>query len=162
MSAVVATTYMDEASLCDNVLLLEKAVLHLKAAPAVIASAAAGRTCLVSRTGVKLRNLQAALTDDRERVLDAVPSAGGVHVLLSDGVTPGQLAAAYPELPRNDDCAAVGRRVFGAPHPIFGTHKAGCGVSGRESRGDGGRSRDPGPKHRASVRDVYGGRQNVL
>lgn len=135
MSAVVATTYMDEASLCDNVLLLEKGVLHLKAAPAVIASAAAGRTCLVSRTGVKLRNLQAALTDDRERVLDAVPSAGGVHVLLSDGVTPGQLAAAYPDCrvtttaPQLEDGYLVHRTRF------LGRTKPDAGLAGEKAAG---------------------------
>lgn len=135
MSAVVTTTYMDEASLCDNVLLLEKGVLHLKAAPAVIASAAAGRTCLVSRTGVKLRNLQAALTDDRERVLDAVPSAGGVHVLLSDGVTPGQLAAAYPDCrvtttaPQLEDGYLVHRTRF------LGRTKPDAGLAGEKAAG---------------------------
>ena len=135
MSAVVATTYMDEASLCDNVLLLEKGVLHLKAAPVVIASAAAGRTCLVSRTGVKLRNLQAALTDDRERVLDAVPSAGGVHVLLSDGVTPGQLAAAYPDCrvtttaPQLEDGYLVHRTRF------LGRTKPDAGLAGEKAAG---------------------------
>ena len=135
MSAVVATTYMDEASLCDNVLLLEKGVLHLKAAPAVIASAAAGRTCLVSRTGVKLRNLQAALTDDRERVLDAVPSAGGVHVLLSDGVTPGQLAAVYPDCrvtttaPQLEDGYLVHRTRF------LGRTKPDAGLAGEKAAG---------------------------
>lgn len=135
MSAVVATTYMDEASLCDNVLLLEKGVLHLKTAPAVIASAAAGRTCLVSRTGVKLRNLQAALTDDRERVLDAVPSAGGVHVLLSDGVTPGQLAAAYPDCrvtttaPQLEDGYLVHRTRF------LGRTKPDAGLAGEKAAG---------------------------
>ena len=135
MSAVVATTYMDEASLCDNVLLLEKGVLHLKAAPAVIASAAAGRTCLVSRTGVKLRNLQAALTDDRERVLDAVPSAGGVHVLLSDDVTPDDLAAVYPEcrvtatVPQLEDGYLVHRAL------CLGRTKPDAGLSGEKAAG---------------------------
>ena len=135
MSAVVATTYMDEASLCDNVLLLEKGVLHLKAAPAVIASAAAGRTCLVSRTGVKLRNLQAALTDDRERVLDAVPSAGGVHVLLSDDVTPDDLAAVYPEcrvtatVPQLEDGYLVHRTRF------LGRTKPDAGLAGEKAAG---------------------------
>ena len=135
MSAVVATTYMDEASLCDNVLLLEKGVLHLKAAPAVIASAAAGRTCLVSRTGVKLRNLQAALTDDRERVLDAVPSAGGVHLLLSDDVTPDDLAAVYPEcrvtatVPQLEDGYLVHRALF------WGRTKPDAGLSGEKAAG---------------------------
>ena len=136
MSAVVATTYMDEAALCDNVLLLEKGVLHLAAAPAVIASAAAGRTCLVSRPGVKLRNLQAMLTDDRDRVLDAVPSAGGVHVLLSDGVTPGQLATAYPECrvtvmpPQLEDGYLVHRARF------LGRASPDAGLSGEKAAGD--------------------------
>ena len=135
MSAVVATTYMDEAALCDNVLLLEKGVLHLRAAPRVIAAAAAGRTCLVSCPGVKLRNLQAVLSDDEPRVLDAVPSAGGVHVLLEDGVTPDGLAEAYPECrvtataPQLEDGYLVHRTQF------LGRTKPAAGLTGEKATG---------------------------
>ena len=132
MSAVVATTYMDEAALCDNVLLLEKGVLHLRAAPRVIAAAAAGRTCLVSCPGVKLRNLQAVLSDDESRVLDAVPSAGGVHVLLADGMTVDGLAAAYPDCqvtataPQLEDGYLVHRTQF------LGRTKPAAGLTGEK------------------------------
>ena len=135
MSAVVATTYMDEASLCDQVLLLEKGVLHLKAAPQAIASAAAGRTCLVSQTGVKLRNLQAVLADDEMRVLDAVPSAGGVHVLLTDNMTPARLAAAYPDCrvtatpPQLEDGYLVHRVKF------LGRTRTAAGLAGEKAAG---------------------------
>ena len=84
---------------------------------------------------MKLRNLQAALTDDRERVLDAVPSAGGVHVLLSDGVTPGQLAAAYPDCrvtttaPQLEDGYLVHRTRF------LGRTKPDAGLAGEKAAG---------------------------
>ena len=92
MSALVATTYMDEAVLCDRVLLLENGILRRDAAPEKIAGEAAGRTCLVSKVGTRMRDLQAQLFDDDEYVLDAVPVAGGVHVLLEEGVTQEALA----------------------------------------------------------------------
>lgn len=97
MSALVATTYMDEASLCDRVLLLEKGVLHRAAPPDEIARTAAGRTCLVTKPGVKLRDLQVRLSDESDMVLDAVPAARGVHVLLEAGVTPESLAQRHPD-----------------------------------------------------------------
>ena len=135
MTALVATTYMDEAALCDKVLLLEKGVLHLSAKPQEIASAAAGRTCLVSEAGIKLRNLQATLSDNAASVLDAVPSAGGVHVLLTEGVTPEKLAAVYPQChvtatePTQEDGYLVHRARF------LGQTQPAAGLSGERAAG---------------------------
>ena len=97
MSALVATTYMDEASLCERVLLLEKGVLHHAAPPEEIAHMAAGRTCLVTKPNVKLRDLQARLSDESDVVLDAVPAARGVHVLLEDNITLERFAQRHPD-----------------------------------------------------------------
>ncbi len=97
MSALVATTYMDEATLCDKVLLLEKGILHRADQPEAIAQAADGRTCLVTKPGMKLRDLQAQMADTDDLVLDAVPAAGGVHVLLTQGTSPATLSDCYPD-----------------------------------------------------------------
>ena len=83
MSVLVATTYMDEAALCDEVLILENGELMLMDTPARIASYAQGLCFKVDvKEGEKVRNVQATFLDDVEHVLDAVPQAGYVRVLL--------------------------------------------------------------------------------
>lgn len=85
MTVVVATTYMDEASLCDQVLVLEDGKLVLSDTPQAIAEHARGLVFAVNpATGEKVRDLQAELLDDTECVLDAVPEAGSVRVLLRE------------------------------------------------------------------------------
>ena len=85
MTVVVATTYMDEASLCDQVLVLEDGKLVLSDTPQAIAEHACGLVFAVNpATGEKVRDLQADLLDDTECVLDAVPEAGSVRVLLRE------------------------------------------------------------------------------
>ena len=83
MSVLVATTYMDEAALCDEVLILENGELMLMDTPANIAHYAHG---LCFRAEVdedeKVRDVQAEFLDDVDHVLDAVPEAGYVRVLL--------------------------------------------------------------------------------
>ncbi len=98
MTALVATTYTDEAALCDDVFLLAAGRLTLAGSPESVAQRAAGRTGLATLPGLAPRLLQAQLADDPARVMDAVPAAGGVHVLLQAGVTPEALAAAHPGL----------------------------------------------------------------
>lgn len=85
MTVVVATTYMDEASLCDQVLVLEDGKLVLSDTPQAIAEHARGLVFAVNPAdGEKVRDLQAGLLDDTECVLDAVPEAGSVRVLLRE------------------------------------------------------------------------------
>ena len=98
MTALVATTYTDEAALCDEVFLLDAGRLTLSGTPEAVASRAANRTALAKAAGLAPRLLQARLADDRALVLDAVPTAGGVHVLLQDGATLEALTAAHPGL----------------------------------------------------------------
>ena len=84
-TVVVATTYMDEASLCDQVLVLEDGKLVLSDTPQAIAEHACGLFFAVNpATGEKVRDLQAGLLDDTECVLDAVPEAGSVRVLVRE------------------------------------------------------------------------------
>ena len=85
MTVVVATTYMDEASLCDQVLVLEDGKLVLSDTPQAIADHARGLVFAVNPAdGEKVRDLQAGLLDDTECVLDAVPEAGSVRVLVRE------------------------------------------------------------------------------
>ncbi len=98
MTALVATTYTDEAALCDEVFLLDKGHLTLTGTPEVIALRAKNRTGLVFHPSLAPRLLQAQLSDERDYVLDAVPAAGGVHVLLKETVTLDAFAAAHRDL----------------------------------------------------------------
>lgn len=83
MTVIVATTYMDEAALCDEVAVIDSGRLAVRDTPARLAGKARGLTFAVKpRKGEKVRDLQAMLLDDTERVLDAVPEAGFVRVLL--------------------------------------------------------------------------------
>ena len=88
MTIVVATTYMDEAALCDEVLIFEDVQAVLYDTPDSIASMADGLTyTLTVASGEKVRDVQARLLDDTESVWDAVPRAGRVRVLLKEGVS---------------------------------------------------------------------------
>ena len=88
MTIVVATTYMDEAALCDEVLIFEEGQAVLYDTPDSIASMADGLTyTLTVAPGEKVRDVQARLLDDTESVWDAVPRAGRVRVLLKEGVS---------------------------------------------------------------------------
>lgn len=83
MTVIVATTYMDEAALCDEVAVIDSGRLAVRDTPARLAGKARGLTFAVKpREGEKVRDLQAMLLDDTEQVLDAVPEAGFVRVLL--------------------------------------------------------------------------------
>ena len=87
MTVVVATTYMDEASLCDDVVVLEEGRVVLHDSPQNIASMAEGLTYTLSvGTGLKVRDIQAQLLDDTDNIWDAVPRADGVRVLIKKGV----------------------------------------------------------------------------
>ena len=83
MTVVVATTYMDEASLCDDVLIVENGEVVLHDTPAGIASLAEGLSFIVNiPKDRRVRDVQAQLLDDTDLVLDAVPRAGSVRVVI--------------------------------------------------------------------------------
>ena len=85
MTVVVATTYMDEASLCDDVLIVENGEVVLHNIPEAIASLAEGLSFNVNiAKGRRVRDVQAQLLDDTDLVLDAVPRAGSVRVLIKN------------------------------------------------------------------------------
>lgn len=83
MTVLVATTYMDEAAKCDEVIVLEDGKVVLFNSPNQIADKALGLTyCVTTKFNEKLRELQARFLDCHDYVLDAVPEAGHVRVLL--------------------------------------------------------------------------------
>ena len=85
MTVVVATTYMDEASFCDDVLIVENGEVVLHNTPKAIASLAEGLSFNVNiAKGRRVRDVQAQLLDDTDLVLDAVPRAGSVRVLIKN------------------------------------------------------------------------------
>lgn len=85
MTVVVATTYMDEASLCDDVLIVENGEVVLHNTPEAIASLAEDLSFNVNiAKGRRVRDVQAQLLDDTDLVLDAVPRAGSVRVLIKN------------------------------------------------------------------------------
>ena len=85
MTVVVATTYMDEAALCDDVLILENGEIILHDSPQAIAALATGLAFNVKvPSGTRVRDLQAQLLDDTDYILDAVPRSGYVRAPLRD------------------------------------------------------------------------------
>lgn len=83
LSVLVSTAYMDEAELCGQVYVLNEGHLLSRGTPEELRQIAAGRCFTVTPPpGVPARILQAALLDDKERVLDAVPESGRVRFSL--------------------------------------------------------------------------------
>ena len=98
MLIVVATTYMDEAALCDDVIILEEGHMRVTGTPESIARHARGCTFFAEQEKKELpvRLLQDRLIADTEHLLDAVPEAAGVR-LLTNGTSDAQkLQALYP------------------------------------------------------------------
>lgn len=98
MLIVVATTYMDEASLCDEVIILEEGHVRAMGSPEEIAAKAAGRAYFAENlySSEPVRLLQDRLIADTQYLLDAVPEADGVRVLTNGLVSPEILQERYP------------------------------------------------------------------
>lgn len=98
MLIVVATTYMDEAALCDDVIILEEGHMRVAGTPESIARHAKGCTFFAEqeKSGLPVRLLQDRLIADTEHLLDAVPEAAGVRLLTNGASNTQQLQALYP------------------------------------------------------------------
>lgn len=98
MLIVVATTYMDEAALCDDVIVLEEGHMRVAGTPDSIARHAKGCTFFAEqeKSGLPVRLLQDRLIADTEHLLDAVPEAAGVRLLTNGASDTQQLQALYP------------------------------------------------------------------
>ena len=98
MLIVVATTYMDEAALCDDVIVLEEGHMRVAGTPESIARHAKGCTFFAEQetSGLPVRLLQDRLIADTEHLLDAVPEAAGVRLLTNGASDTQRLQALYP------------------------------------------------------------------
>ena len=82
---LLSTSYLDEAERCDQVLVLREGRVLAQGHPREITAAAAGRTFEAQpATGEPARNLQARLLES-PAVIDAVPRAGRVRLVLGPG-----------------------------------------------------------------------------
>ncbi len=103
VSVLVSTAYLDEAELCDDIVLLHHGRLLAQQAPAAFGEPLTGRCYLVKHPTLRRRALQARLVA-REGVIDALVQADGVHVVL--GGTQAQALAGedwQPVAPRFED-----------------------------------------------------------
>ncbi len=83
VSVLVSTAYLDEAELCDDIVLLHQGRLLAQQAPAAFGAQLNGRCYLVKHSALRRRALQARLVA-RQGVIDALVQADGVRVVLCD------------------------------------------------------------------------------
>ncbi len=84
LSVLVATSYLDEAERCESVLVLHQGKVLARGRPGDVSAVAADRVFRVAPpAGVTAHGFQARLLDD-PRILDAVPEAGRVRVVLAE------------------------------------------------------------------------------
>ncbi len=102
-SVLVSTAYLDEAEHCDDIVLLHEGRLLLREAAATVAAPLAGRSWLVRDARRSRRQLQLEL-QRRDGVLDALPQADGVRVVLGAGAPPRAAGERWDEVaPRFED-----------------------------------------------------------
>jgi ABC-2 type transport system ATP-binding protein len=83
MPVIVSTSYLDEADRSDQVVVMHTGQELARGAPAEVRAVAAGRVFRVTAAdGEKTRDLQAELLNEPS-VVDAVPEAGQVRVVLN-------------------------------------------------------------------------------
>lgn len=83
LAVIVTTAYMEEAALCQKVFLLHEGSLLFEGAPENLRALAAGRCFLLEPPeNIPARVLQAALLDESEKILDAVPDGGAVRFIV--------------------------------------------------------------------------------
>jgi ABC-2 type transport system ATP-binding protein len=123
---VVSTSYLDEADHCDSVVVLHKGAVLARGEPSAIAAQASGRTYVLQPSaGTKARTLQARLLPEPS-VIDAVPEAGQVRVVLGQGADAAALAraagvaAAVEASPRFEDAFMILLRAAGPSEAILG------------------------------------------
>ena len=96
MTVLLSTSYLDEAERCDRVFVLREGKMLASGRPSEVTNMAAGRTFEAEpASGQPARNLQARLLGD-PMIVDAVPEAGRVHLVLADRAT-GRESVKLPE-----------------------------------------------------------------
>ena len=102
LTVLVSTAYMEEAELCQKVIVLHNGKILADTTPEGLRSMAAGKCFfLTPPPGIPSRILQAALLDDRSHVLDAVPEGGSVRFMVqnSDALADLKVLKYFPQGP---------------------------------------------------------------
>ena len=104
LTVLTSTSYLDEAERCQRVAVMHEGKVLAEGPPASVTALAASRVLVATPpTGEAARTLQARLLDD-PGVVDAVPQAGRVRVVLAGGsVERLSSVATAPVLPRFED-----------------------------------------------------------
>jgi ABC-2 type transport system ATP-binding protein len=88
-SALISTSYLDEADYCGHVLVLHEGKVLAQGPPASVSKLADGRVFVVDPPqGQAARGLQARLLDD-PAIVDAVPEGGRVRFVRARGIEDG-------------------------------------------------------------------------
>lgn len=135
LTVVVSTSYLDEAELCDHAVVMHAGKVLAQGTPAEITERAKERVFIVETPqGMPARSLQAKLFQ-QNGVIDAVPEAGQVRVVLERAgetaplAIDGQETSLKPAAPRFEDgfmvlFAAVaeraGRSAMELDRPVSG------------------------------------------
>lgn len=101
ISVLVSTAYMDEAELCQQIFMLNRGKIIAEGTPDSLREIARDHCYIAAPPPhVPARNLQAALLDDTENVIDAVPESGNVRFSVYSPDCVNRLAAlkAFPDL----------------------------------------------------------------
>lgn len=101
ISVLVSTAYMDEAEMCQHIFILNRGKVLAEGTPDTLREIARGHCYTAAPPPcIPARNLQAALLDDRENVIDAVPESGKVRFSVYAPECIGRLKAlqAFPGL----------------------------------------------------------------
>ncbi len=88
ISVLVSTAYMDEAERCKDVFVLNKGRFLATGTPHELIKMSEGGRCFQVKIPkpLSMRNVQAALMDDTQCVIDAVPEAGAVRYIKTKEV----------------------------------------------------------------------------
>ncbi len=93
LPVVVSTSYLDEADRCDQVVILNQGKALAQGEPGTVSRIAEGRTFLLDvAPGVTARESQAQLLS-MDEVVDAVPEAGRVRLVLTSAAAAHAVAA---------------------------------------------------------------------
>ena len=101
ISVLVSTAYMDEAELCQQIFMLNRGKIIAEGTPDSLREIARNHCYIAAPPPhVPARNLQAALLDDTENVIDAVPESGNVRFSVYSPDCIDKLAAlqSFPDL----------------------------------------------------------------
>ena len=101
ISVLVSTAYMDEAELCQQIFMLNRGKIIAEGTPDSLREIARNHCYIAAPPPhVPARNLQAALLDDTENVIDAVPESGNVRFSVYSPDCIDRLAAlqSFPDL----------------------------------------------------------------